>query len=179
MMTLRTAKPCVTATAETEACSGKKMPKDPHRNHTGNYGVPLQWPALRQQHQRPGRDSHCYEKALKEGLCGEPDTRKESSSYNRHYVWNFRGNLLKQKATGIPSPKRTRSQTLYIRVECSFTNWMKIKIRQGIYNTSIGRFTQEDVIYNDGLNLYAYCSSNPVMYADSSGYAKKAENMWF
>ena len=32
-------------------------------------------------------DSHRYEKALKEGLCGEPDTGKESSSYNRHYVW--------------------------------------------------------------------------------------------
>ena len=42
-------------------------------------------------------DSHRYEKALKEGLCGEPDTGKESSSYNRHYVWDFRGNLLKQK----------------------------------------------------------------------------------
>ena len=38
------------------------------------------------------------------------------------------------------------------------------------YNTGIGRFTQEDVIYNDGLNLYAYCSSNPVMYEDPSGY---------
>ena len=36
------------------------------------------------------------------------------------------------------------------------------------YNIDIGRFTQEDVIYNDGLNLYAYCSSNPVMYADPS-----------
>ena len=47
-------------------------------------------------------------------------------------------------------------------------------LRARYYNTGIGRFTQEDVIYNDGLNLYAYCSSNPVMYADPSGYAKKA-----
>ena len=45
-------------------------------------------------------------------------------------------------------------------------------LRARYYNTGIGRFTQEDVIYNDGLNLYAYCSSNPVMYADPSGYAK-------
>ena len=44
-------------------------------------------------------------------------------------------------------------------------------MRARYYNTGIGRFTQEDVIYNDGLNLYAYCSSNPVMYADPSGYA--------
>ena len=39
------------------------------------------------------------------------------------------------------------------------------------YNASLGRFTQEDVIYNDGLNLYAYCNSNPVMYSDPSGFA--------
>ena len=44
-------------------------------------------------------------------------------------------------------------------------------LRARYYNTDIGRFTQEDVIYNDGLNLYAYCSGNPVMYADPSGYA--------
>ena len=44
-------------------------------------------------------------------------------------------------------------------------------LRARYYNTGIGRFTQEDVIYNDGLNLYAYCSSNPVMYEDPSGYA--------
>ena len=43
-------------------------------------------------------------------------------------------------------------------------------MRAQYYNTGIGRFTQEDVIYNEGLNLYAYCSSNPVMYVDSSGY---------
>ena len=40
--------------------------------------------------------------------------------------------IMMQKATTIPLSSRTRSQTLYIRVECSFTNWMKIKIRQGI-----------------------------------------------
>ena len=44
-------------------------------------------------------------------------------------------------------------------------------LRARYYNTGIGRFTQEDVIYNDGLNLYAYCSSNPVMYSDPSGYS--------
>ena len=44
-------------------------------------------------------------------------------------------------------------------------------LRARYYNTDIGRFTQEDVIYNDGLNLYAYCSSNPVMYEDPSGYS--------
>ena len=45
-------------------------------------------------------------------------------------------------------------------------------LRARYYNASLGRFTQEDVIYNDGLNLYAYCGSNPVMYEDPSGYVK-------
>ena len=36
-----------------------------------------------------------------------------------------------------------------------------------------GRFTQEDVSYNDGLNLYAYCNSNPVRYVDPSGHCAK------
>ena len=46
-------------------------------------------------------------------------------------------------------------------------------LRARYYNASLGRFTQEDVIYNDGLNLYAYCNSNPVMYSDPSGFAKE------
>jgi hypothetical protein len=33
----------------------------------------------------------------------------------------------------------------------------------------IGRFMQEDTYRGDGLNLYAYCANNPVMYYDPSG----------
>ena len=46
-------------------------------------------------------------------------------------------------------------------------------LRARYYAPDIGRFTQEDVIYNDGLNLYAYCNSNPVMYSDPSGFTKE------
>ena len=45
-------------------------------------------------------------------------------------------------------------------------------LRARYYNPRIGRFTQEDVIYDDGLNLYAYCNNNPVIYSDPSGFAK-------
>ncbi len=45
-------------------------------------------------------------------------------------------------------------------------------LRARYYNPRTGRFTQEDVIYNDGLNLYAYCNSNPVIYSDPSGLKK-------
>ncbi len=46
-------------------------------------------------------------------------------------------------------------------------------LRARYYKSEIGRFTQEDVIYDDGFNLYAYCGSNPVIYCDPSGFAKK------
>ena len=32
---------------------------------------------------------------------------------------------------------------------------------------------QEDVYQGDGLNLYAYCGNNPVVYDDPSGYKRK------
>ena len=42
-------------------------------------------------------------------------------------------------------------------------------LRSRYYNPVIGRFMQEDVYRGDGLNLYAYCANNPVMYYDPSG----------
>ena len=43
-------------------------------------------------------------------------------------------------------------------------------LRARFYNPVIGRFFQEDVYRGDGLNLYAYCANNLVMYYDPSGY---------
>ncbi|WP_354092879.1 RHS repeat-associated core domain-containing protein [Clostridium gasigenes] len=49
-------------------------------------------------------------------------------------------------------------------------------LRARFYNPVIGRFTQEDVYRGDGLNLYAYCGNNPVVYYDPSGYALCSPN---
>lgn len=35
----------------------------------------------------------------------------------------------------------------------------------------IARFVKEDNVYKDGLNLYAYCKNNPLMYVNPSGHA--------
>ena len=43
-------------------------------------------------------------------------------------------------------------------------------LRARYYNPKLGRFMQEDLYLGDGLNLYAYCHNNPVMYYDPSGY---------
>ena len=46
-------------------------------------------------------------------------------------------------------------------------------LRARFYHPEIGRFMQEDMYRGDGLNLYAYCANNSVMYYDPSGYGKK------
>ena len=43
-------------------------------------------------------------------------------------------------------------------------------LRARYYNPVIGRFTQEDTYYGDGLNLYEYCKNNPVLYRDPNGH---------
>ena len=48
-------------------------------------------------------------------------------------------------------------------------------LRARYYNPILGRFMQEDVYQDDGLNLYAYCKNNPVVYYDPSGYAGKPQ----
>ena len=46
-------------------------------------------------------------------------------------------------------------------------------LRARYYNPTVGRFLQEDVYRGDGLNLYAYCENNSVVYYDPDGINKK------
>ena len=46
-------------------------------------------------------------------------------------------------------------------------------LRARFYNPAVGRFMQEDTYRGDGLNLYAYCGNNPVVYYDPSGHSMK------
>ena len=43
-------------------------------------------------------------------------------------------------------------------------------LRARYYNPVVGRFLQEDTYRGEGLNLYAYCANNPVVYYDPSGH---------
>ena len=50
-------------------------------------------------------------------------------------------------------------------------------LRARFYHPEVGRYMQEDVYRGDGLNLYAYCANNPVMYYDPSGYKRICTNI--
>ena len=45
-------------------------------------------------------------------------------------------------------------------------------LRARRYDTTAGRFTQEDTYLGDGRNLYAYVGNNPLKYVDPSGHGK-------
>lgn len=70
------------------------------------------------------------------------------------YVYDAFGNTLKKKE-GI------QNRILYTG---------QYYLRARYYNPAVGRFTQEDTYRGDGLNLYAYCKNNPVVYYDPSGH---------
>ena len=50
-------------------------------------------------------------------------------------------------------------------------------LRARYYNPVAGRFMQEDVYQGDGLNLYAYCGNNPVVYYDPSGWSNQQNRL--
>ena|GEM_PF-934148 len=51
-------------------------------------------------------------------------------------------------------------------------------LRARFYNPVTGRFLQEDRYRGDGLNLYAYCRNNPVVYCDTSGYSSDLSSQY-
>ena len=89
----------------------------------------------------------------------------QSGEVQNYYQYSAFGETIISEET-TPNRLRYNAQT-----EDELTGLYYLRARY--YAPNIGRFTQEDVIYNAGLNLYAYCNSNPVMYSDPSGFAKE------
>ena len=78
------------------------------------------------------------------------------------YRYDAFGNLLKE--TGDVPNRLTYTGQMYDSAAIQYY------LRARFYNPAIGRFMQEDTYRGDGLNLYAYCANNLVMYYDPSGY---------
>lgn len=79
------------------------------------------------------------------------------------YIYDAFGNVLESR-------ENVRNRILYTGQQYD-QEIGQYYLRARYYNPVIGRFTQEDAYRGDGLNLYAYCGNNPVVYYDPDGYA--------
>ncbi len=81
----------------------------------------------------------------------------------KSYRYDAFGNILKE--TGDIPNRLTYTGQMYDGAAVQYY------LRARFYNPAIGRFMQEDTYRGDGLNLYAYCANNPVIYYDPSGHS--------
>ncbi len=84
------------------------------------------------------------------------------------YRYDAFGNILKE--TGDIPNRLTYTGQIYDGAAAQYY------LRARFYNPAIGRFQQEDTYRGDGLNLYAYCANNPVVYYDPSGFVRLCIN---
>lgn len=87
----------------------------------------------------------------------------QAHEIRKTYRYDAFGNLLKE--TGDTPNRLAYTGQIYDGAAGQYY------LRARFYNPAIGRFLQEDTYRGDGLNLYAYCANNPVMYYDPSGFA--------
>ena len=99
---------------------------------------------------------HQNEHGDTEYITGRDRKVKNAYSYDAFGNIANAGELVKNRYTYNGEQYDQISQQYYLRARN--------------YNPLVGRFTQEDVYRGDGLNLYAYCGNNPVMYVDPSEY---------
>ena len=109
------------------------------------------------------RDSKTYYYHQDEQLNTTLITDEERKLRN-HYQYDAFGAGL-EAAGALPNRIRYTGQQYDEQTEQYY-------LRARYYNPVLGRFMQEDVYQGDGLNLYAYCANNPVVYYDPSGYNK-------
>jgi RHS repeat-associated protein len=88
----------------------------------------------------------------------------QAHEIRKTYRYDAFGNILKE--TGDIPNRLTYTGQIYDGAAIQYY------LRARFYNPAIGRFIQEDTYRGDGLNLYAYCANNPVVYYDPSGYTE-------
>ena len=88
----------------------------------------------------------------------------EAGNVRNHYTYDAFGGIMDAEET--IQNRYTYNGEVYDGVTGQYY------LRKRYYSPYISRFTQEDEYWGDGLNLYAFCANNPVMYVDPSGYKK-------
>lgn len=87
----------------------------------------------------------------------------EAGAVQNRYEYDAWGNITAQEEV-VPNRFKFTGQQLDPVTQQYY-------LRARFYNPVVARFTQEDTYRGDGLNLYVYCTNNPVIYDDPTGYA--------
>ena len=86
----------------------------------------------------------------------------ETADVENEYVYDAFGNITSSK-------ENVHNIFAYCGEQLDYATG-QYYLRARFYNPVIGRFTQQDTYHGDGLNLYAYCQNNPMMYCDPTGH---------
>ncbi|MBE5951416.1 MAG: RHS repeat protein [Lachnospiraceae bacterium] len=104
------------------------------------------------------------------GLTGNDGTLTETYTYDAFGTLTYIQNLNEE---GVLAQTDTAlSRFLYAGEQYDeVTGLYYLRARR--YDTTVGRFTQEDTYLGDGRNLHVYVGNNPLKYVDPSGHSKK------
>ncbi len=105
-----------------------------------------------------------------EGESKDNGTREQTADHQvlNHYTYDAFGNTLECE-------EQVHNRFRYLGEQYDPVS-QQYYLRARYYNPVIGRFTQEDTYYGDGLNLYQYCANNPIRYKDPSGHCPVEQN---
>lgn len=101
-------------------------------------------------------------------IAASSDNQTAEHEILNHYTYDAFGNTVECKET-------VHNRFRYLGEQHDPVT-QQYYLRARYYNPVIGRFTQEDTYYGDGLNLYRYCANNPVRYKDPSGHGAVEQN---
>ena len=116
-----------------------------------------------------GGKKYYYQKNLQGDVLGIYD---DCGNLLGSYLYDARGKILAQSTNNILSVNPFRYRGYYYDTETSL-----YYLNTRYYDPETGRFISPDStdyldpVAINGLNLYAYCGNNPVMYVDPSGHA--------
>ena len=105
-----------------------------------------------------------------DGLGSVTELTDSSSSVIEKYTYDIFGNVIIKDAQGNVLSQSAVGNPYFFTARALDPETGLYYYRARYYNPKIGRFLQTDPVgYSAGINLYAYCSNNPINRTDPSG----------
>ena len=113
-----------------------------------------------------------------DGLGSITELTDPSSSVIEKYSYDIFGNVIIKDAQGNVLSQSAVGNPYFFTARALDPETGLYYYRARYYNPKIGRFLQTDPVgYSAGINLYAYCSNNPINYTDPMGLRSVGEQI--